>query len=135
MCELGRSAHSPLKSRIKNGWFGLFSRNAGEFRLWERLKKEKTSPQRSMNKACRRLIFLTPMMQLLLALALYQLLSKEGALMTLIKMKEYLSPGGQIFIETFVRWDALYENNEHQENEQEVEVSANKNSPTISEPG
>lgn len=55
----------------------------------------------------------------------FQLLHpREEALTVLIKMKEYLKSGGQIFLETFVPWDALYENNEHEENEQEIEISS-----------
>lgn len=59
---------------------------------------------------------------IIIAIGSFQLLHpREKALEILTKMKNCLKPGGQVFIETFVPWDALYENNEYEEEEREVE--------------
>lgn len=59
---------------------------------------------------------------IIIAIGSFQLLHpRETALKVLTKMKKFLTPGGQIFIETFIPWDALYENNEYEEEEREVE--------------
>lgn len=64
---------------------------------------------------------------IVIAIGSLQLLHpREKALKVLTKMKKFLNPGGQIFIETFVPWDALYENSEFEEKEREAE----KNSDT-----
>jgi len=49
---------------------------------------------------------------------------RQIALNVLVKMKKFLTPGGQIFIETFVPWDALYENNKYEEDEREVVIDS-----------
>lgn len=60
---------------------------------------------------------------IIIAIGSFQLLHpREKALKVLIKMKKILKPGGQIFIETFVPWDVLYENNEYEESERVVEI-------------
>lgn len=59
---------------------------------------------------------------IIIAIGSFQLLHpREIALNVIIKMKKFLTPAGQIFIETFVPWEALYENNEYEEEERGVE--------------
>lgn len=62
---------------------------------------------------------------IIIAIGSFQLLHpRETALKVLTKMKTFLTPGGQIFIETFIPWEALYENNEYEEEEREVEKNS-----------
>lgn len=59
---------------------------------------------------------------IIIAIGSFQLLyPREKALEVLVKMKKVLSPGGHIFIETFVPWESLYENRLYEENEREIE--------------
>jgi len=62
---------------------------------------------------------------IIVAIGSFQLLHpREKALKILTKMKKFLKPGGQIFLETFFPWDALYENNEDEEDEREAEIDS-----------
>jgi SAM-dependent methyltransferase len=58
---------------------------------------------------------------LIIAIGSFQLFHpREHALEILTKLKEVLNSGGQIFLETFVPWEVLYENKEHEENEKTI---------------
>lgn len=66
-----------------------------------------------------------PYNAIIIAIGSFQLLHpRETALSILTKMKTFLTPGGQIFIETFISWEALYENNEYEEEVREVEKNS-----------
>lgn len=58
---------------------------------------------------------------ILIAIGSFQLIhGRDKAITILSRLKQHLRPGGRLFIETFVPWEALYENAAHDVSKSEV---------------
>lgn len=52
---------------------------------------------------------------IIIAIGSFQLIHpRDKALLVLSKLKEHLKPQGKLYIETFIPWEAMYENAEHE---------------------
>lgn len=61
---------------------------------------------------------------IVIAIGSFQLIHpREKALLTLAKLKECLKPQGKLYIETFIPWEAMYENAEHEVCESNAKIS------------
>lgn len=119
MCGSGRLLISLLKASLKIDGLDYSSEMLANCR--ERLKKENIKAT-LYEQNIEEIDLPYAYDAIIVAIGSFQLLHpREKALKILTKMKKFLNPGGQIFIETFIPWDALYENNEFEEEEREVE--------------
>lgn len=64
---------------------------------------------------------------IIIAIGSFQLIHpRNKALLTLAKLKEHLKPQGKLYIETFIPWEAMYENAEHEVRESNAKISSDE---------
>lgn len=119
MCGSGRLLIPLLKAGLKVDGLDYSSEMLAHCQ--ERLKEENLTST-LYEQDIEKIDLPHPYDAIIIAIGSFQLLHpREAALKVLTKMKKFLNPGGQIFIETFVPWEALYENKEYEEEEREAE--------------